>query len=116
MTIYKKTLNRTFHRKIHLWTCQCETFSKIFSTYRSSHRRCSVKKMFLEISQNSQENTLTLLPHWCKISISIIELEPRLPLKKAVFWSNSYKIEIMITSLTEMLKLPNICHMTTFTL
>ena len=23
---------------------------------RSSHRRCSVKKMFLEISQNSQEN------------------------------------------------------------
>ena len=24
---------------------------------RSSHRRCSVKKVFLEISQNSQENT-----------------------------------------------------------
>ena len=24
---------------------------------RSSHRRCSVKKLFLEISQNSQENT-----------------------------------------------------------
>ena len=26
-------------------------------TDRSSHRRCSVKKVFLEISQNSQENT-----------------------------------------------------------
>ena len=24
---------------------------------RSNHRRCSVKKVFLEISQNSQENT-----------------------------------------------------------
>ena len=24
---------------------------------RSGHQRCSVKKMFLEISQNSQENT-----------------------------------------------------------
>ena len=24
---------------------------------RSSHRRCSVRKMFLEMSQNSQENT-----------------------------------------------------------
>ena len=28
-----------------------------FSTNRSSHRRCSVKKVFLEISRNSQENT-----------------------------------------------------------
>ena len=25
--------------------------------YRSSHKRCSIKKVFLEISQNSQENT-----------------------------------------------------------
>ena len=24
---------------------------------RSSHRRCSIKKLFLEISQNSQEST-----------------------------------------------------------
>ena len=29
--------------------------------YRSSHRRCSVKKLFLEISQSSQENTCTSL-------------------------------------------------------
>ena len=26
--------------------------------YRGSHRRCSLKKVFLEISQNSQENTV----------------------------------------------------------
>ena len=25
--------------------------------FRNSHRRCSVEKVFLEISQNSQENT-----------------------------------------------------------
>ena len=29
----------------------------ILSNNRSSHRKCSVKKVFLEISQNSQENT-----------------------------------------------------------
>ena len=26
-------------------------------SFKNSHRRCSVKKMFLEISQNSQEDT-----------------------------------------------------------
>ena len=26
-------------------------------TFRSSHQRCSIKKLFLEILQNSQENT-----------------------------------------------------------
>ena len=30
---------------------------KSFRAYRSSHRRCSVKKVFWKISQNSQENT-----------------------------------------------------------
>ena len=37
-------------------------------------------------------------------------------LKQRYFWSNPYIIEIMITSLTEMLELPNFGHMTTFTL
>ena len=31
------------------------------------------------------------------------------------FWSNSYKIEVMITFLIEMLELTNFCHMTTYT-
>ena len=61
---------------------------------------------------------LTLWPHWCKISrpklvpVQIIELEARAPLKKSFFWSNSWNIEIMITSLVEMLELPNFGHMT----
>ena len=41
----------------------------------------------------------------------IYELEPRPPLKKKWFsWSNSYKIEVMITSLIQMLELPNFGH------
>ena len=32
-------------------------FCKIIRIYRSSHQRCSIKKVFLKISQNSQENT-----------------------------------------------------------
>ena len=33
------------------------TKKNIEALVRSSHRRCSIKKVFLEISQNSQENT-----------------------------------------------------------
>ena len=42
----------------------------------------------------------------------ITALESRAPLKKVVFWSNSYKIIVMVTSLIEMLELPNLGHMT----
>ena len=33
-----------------------------YSGYTSSHGRCSVKKVFLEISQNSQENNCARVP------------------------------------------------------
>ena len=36
--------------------------------------------------------------------------------KMRYFWSNPYRIEVIITSVTEMLELPNFGHMTTFTL
>ena len=35
------------------------------------------------------------------------------PSKKLFFWSNPYKIEVMITSLVQTLELPNFGHMTT---
>ena len=38
------------------------------------------------------------------------------PLKKCFFWSNSYKIEVMITSLIETLEYTNFDHMTTSTI
>ena len=37
------------------------------------------------------------------------------PSKKWFFWSNPYKIEVMITSLIEILGSPNFGHMTTST-
>ena len=36
--------------------------------------------------------------------------------KKAFFWSNLYKIEVLITSLIEMLQLPNFGRMNTSTI
>ena len=34
---------------------------------------------------------------------------------KSFYWSNPYKIEVMIISFIEMLQLPNFGHMTTYT-
>ena len=38
------------------------------------------------------------------------------PQKYWFFWSNPYKIEVMITPFIEMLELPNFGHMTTSTI
>ena len=38
--------------------------------YRSSHRKCSIKKVFLEISQNSQENTCARVSFLMKFQAS----------------------------------------------
>ena len=86
-----------------------------FSSVTSGNLRISPKTFWLLV--------LILLPHWCKISS--LYLVPvanywtwtnNTPQKKQFFWSNSYKIEVMITSFTEMLELPNFDHMTTLTL
>ena len=47
---------------IHNFEKKCSNLSSVFFKfcnikYRSSHQRCSIKKVFLEISENSQENT-----------------------------------------------------------
>ena len=48
--------------------------------FRSSHRRCSVKKVFLKISQNSQENTCARVSFLIKLQAS--GLRPATLLKK----------------------------------
>ena len=65
----------------------------------------------------------SLLPHLCKISRPEIVLIPNdetwtktTPQKIGFFWSNLYKIEVIITSLIEFLEFPNCCHMTTKTI
>ena len=66
---------------------------------------------------------LTLLPHWCKIlGLDLVPVSNNstwtktTPQKKWFFYSDPYKIEVTITSLIEMLELPNFGHMTTPTI
>ena len=60
------------------------------------------------------------LTHWCKISgLYLVAVRNYwtwtkiTPQKKQFFWSKQYKIEVMITSLIEMLQLPNFAHINT---
>ena len=50
------------------------------------------------------------------VSPKLLNLNQDHPSKKRFFWSNPYKLEVMITSLIEMLELPNFGHMTTSTI
>ena len=66
---------------------------------------------------------LTFFPHWCKISSLYLVPVPNYrtwtkttPQKKWFFWSDPYKLEVMINSLIEMLELPNFGHITTSTI
>ena len=65
----------------------------------------------------------TLLPHWCKILRPYLVPVPSYwtwtkstPQKNWFFWWNSCKIEVLVTSLIEMLVLPNFGHITTSTI
>ena len=49
-------------------------------------------------------------------SPKLLNLNQDTPQRKLLFWSNRYKIEIVITSLTEMPQLPNFGHMATSTI
>ena len=73
---------------------------------------------------NSPKNFLTFcFKHFaweCNISRPYLVLVPiywtwtkSIPQKKLFFWSNSYKLEFMITSLKEILELPNFGHVNT---
>ena len=46
----------------------------LFADKIGSHRRCSVKKVYLEISQNSQENTCARLSFLIKLQTSACNL------------------------------------------
>ena len=46
----------------------------------------------------------------------LMNLNQHHPAKKVVFWSNPYQIEVMITSLIEVLEVPNFGHITIFTI
>ena len=49
------------------------------------------------------------------VSPKLLNLNQEHPSKKWFLWANPYKIEVRITSLIEMLELPNFGHTPTFT-
>ena len=86
-----------------------------FSPETSTNVRTSPKTFWLLV--------LTFLPHCCKISspdlmavLNYWTWTKITPEKKQFFWLNPYKVEVMITSLIEMLVLPNFVHITTPTI
>ena len=52
--------------------------ARYLKLYRSSHHRCSVKKVFLEISQKSQENTCSRVSFLIKLKAYATLLKERL--------------------------------------
>ena len=56
------------------WLFQC--YSSVFYVLEAVARRCSVKKLFLEISQNSHENTCARVSFWIKLDVFDLSLRP----------------------------------------
>ena len=65
----KKGVLRNFAKFTEKQLCQSLFFSKVAGR-KSSHRRCSVKKMFLNILQNSQEKTCARVSFLIKLQAS----------------------------------------------
>ena len=58
-----------FFRKYEPGRSYFESSSTTRSTYRSSHQRCSIKKLFLKFSQNSQGNTCARVSFLIKLQV-----------------------------------------------
>ena len=126
LEISKISLFWTFRKKNWLtlasWACFTLTLFRTcgkpptsFSLVTSTNVRISHKIVWLLVS--------TPLPHLCKFSRPCLVQVSNywtwtrsISQKNRSFWSNPYKIMVMITSLIVMLELPNFGHMTTFTI
>ena len=73
-------------------------------------------KNFLTFSFNPFSPQLQNFKFAPSASLKLLNLNQDYPSKKWFFWSNPYKVEVMITFLIEMLQLPNFGHMTTSTI
>ena len=86
----------------------------MFHTHSSMEYDCP--RNFLTFSFNS---TVSLMQNY-KIILSaspnLLNLNQEHPSKNCFFWSNSYKIEVTITSLIEIPELPNFGHITSDTI
>ena len=69
-----------------------------FDKYRSSRQRCSVKKVFLEISQNSQENACARVSFLIKLQASggiSGGIRVRIPQKHVVVAFRSWNLDVV---------------------
>ena len=71
---------------------------------------------FLTFSFNHFSTLVLNFKAMPSVSPKLFNLNQKPLSKNWFFWSNSYKIEVMITSLIEMLELPNFGHMTKSTM
>ena len=70
-------------------------------------------KNFLTFSFNPFATLVQNFKFVPSASPKLLNLNQDHPSKKRFFWSNPYKIEVMITTLIQMLELPNFGYMTT---
>ena len=75
--------------------------------------KCRDPLKFLTFSFNLFTTLMWNFKGMAIASPKLLNLNQYHPTKKWFFWSNPYKIEVMITSLIEMLELPNFGHATT---
>ena len=55
---WRKRTSKLLNEELQMCKCLCKQIFHVgWEKQRNSHQRCSVKKVFLKISQNSQENT-----------------------------------------------------------
>ena len=106
---------RKWSYKVGRWVGEFEKIPTSFSPVTSTNVGVTPQNFWLLL--------LNFLPHWCKISRPHLVLvlnywtwAKNIPQKKQFFWSNHYKIEVMITCLIECLELTNFSHMTTSTI
>ena len=72
---------------------QCFSINNVKSTFKerisgvstSSHQRCSVKKVFLEVSRNSQENTCSRVSFFIKLQAQACNLIKKETLAQVFF-------------------------------
>ena len=90
----------------------CKNSDFRFSVISTKVRRIT-PKIFLTFNFNPFATLMQNFTFVPSVSPNLLNLNQDHPSKKRFFWSNPYKIEVMITSLTEMLEFPNFGHMTT---
>ena len=103
ISFFRKTILTLFKRGV----CVCATrFPTSFLHVTSRNVRFSSKKL-PTVSLNSLATQVKNSKAIPSANRKLLNLNQVHPLKEWFFWSNPYKIDVIITSFIEMLELPN---------